>query len=51
VGRIGRDQVSDYAARQAVSTAEAERRLRPNLAYEPAEDEDHVKAVSASSGT
>jgi 5-methyltetrahydrofolate--homocysteine methyltransferase len=51
VGRIGSDQVSDYAARQAVSKTEAERRLRPNLAYEPAEDEDHVKAVSASSGT
>jgi 5-methyltetrahydrofolate--homocysteine methyltransferase len=51
VVRICLDQVSDYAARQAVSKTEAERRLRPNLAYEPAEDEDHVKAVSASSGT
>ncbi len=35
VGRIGRDQVEDYAARKGVSVAEAERWLRPNLAYEP----------------
>jgi 5-methyltetrahydrofolate--homocysteine methyltransferase len=36
VGRIGRDQVEDYAARKGVSAAEAERWLRPNLAHEPA---------------
>ena len=35
VGRVGRDQVEDYAARKGVSVAEAERWLRPNLAYEP----------------
>jgi 5-methyltetrahydrofolate--homocysteine methyltransferase len=35
VGRIGRDQVEDYAARKCVSLPEAERWLRPNLAYEP----------------
>ena len=35
VGRIGRDQVEDYAARKGVPLAEAERWLRPNLAYEP----------------
>ena len=35
VGRIGRDQVDDYARRQGISAAEAERRLRPNLGYEP----------------
>jgi 5-methyltetrahydrofolate--homocysteine methyltransferase len=35
VGRIGRDQVEDYAVRKGVSLAEAERWLRPNLAYEP----------------
>ena len=34
VGRIGRDQVEDYARRQGVSIDEAERRLSPNLAYE-----------------
>jgi 5-methyltetrahydrofolate--homocysteine methyltransferase len=35
VGRIGRDQAMDYASRQGVSLAEAERWLRPNLAYDP----------------
>ncbi|HYX76338.1 MAG TPA: methionine synthase, partial [Gaiellaceae bacterium] len=35
VGRIGRDQVESYAARKGRSVAEAERWLRPNLAYEP----------------
>jgi 5-methyltetrahydrofolate--homocysteine methyltransferase len=35
VGRIGRDQVADYAARQGVSVAEVERWLAPNLGYEP----------------
>ncbi|MGH3049055.1 MAG: vitamin B12 dependent-methionine synthase activation domain-containing protein, partial [Gaiellaceae bacterium] len=38
VGRIGRDQVEDYARRTGVSPAEAERWLRPNLAYEPGAD-------------
>jgi 5-methyltetrahydrofolate--homocysteine methyltransferase len=37
VGRIGRDQVEDYARRKRIEPAEAERWLRPNLAYEPAE--------------
>jgi 5-methyltetrahydrofolate--homocysteine methyltransferase len=35
VGRVGRDQVEDYAARKAVGVAEAERWLSPNLAYDP----------------
>jgi 5-methyltetrahydrofolate--homocysteine methyltransferase len=35
VGRIGRDQVEDYAARKGVDTAVIERWLSPNLAYEP----------------
>ena len=34
LGRIGRDQVEDYAARSGVSLEEAERRLSPNLAYD-----------------
>jgi len=51
VGRIGRDQVEDYAVRRGISRAEAERSLRPNLAYEPAEDEEDVNVVSASSGS
>ncbi|MEX1358205.1 MAG: vitamin B12 dependent-methionine synthase activation domain-containing protein, partial [Gaiellaceae bacterium] len=36
VGRIGRDQVGDYARRKGVSVGEAERWLGPGLAYEPA---------------
>jgi 5-methyltetrahydrofolate--homocysteine methyltransferase len=51
VGRLGRDQVEDHAARKGVTTAEDERWLRPNLGYEPAADETEVRVVSASSGT
>jgi 5-methyltetrahydrofolate--homocysteine methyltransferase len=36
LGKIGRDQVADYAARKAMTLAEAERWLGPNLNYEPA---------------
>ena len=43
VGRIGRDQVADYAARKGMSLAEAERWLGPNLAYEP---EPEAKAAA-----
>ncbi len=35
VGRIGRDQVENYAVRKGITVAEAEQWLRPNLAYEP----------------
>jgi len=35
VGRVGRDQVEDYARRKGCSLAEAERWLRPNLGYDP----------------
>ncbi|RMH15382.1 MAG: methionine synthase, partial [Gemmatimonadetes bacterium] len=35
VGRLGRDQVEDYAARKGWSLAEAERWLAPNLGYDP----------------
>ncbi len=34
VGKIGRDQVADYAARRNVTVQQAERWLSPNLAYE-----------------
>ena len=34
VGRIGRDQVDDYAARKGMAVAEVERWLAPNLGYE-----------------
>ncbi|HEU5405621.1 MAG TPA: methionine synthase [Gaiellaceae bacterium] len=49
VGRLGRDQVSDYASREGLPVGEAEARLRPNLGYEPAADEPNVRVVSASS--
>jgi 5-methyltetrahydrofolate--homocysteine methyltransferase len=35
VGRLGRDQVEDYARRKIASLAETERWLLPNLGYEP----------------
>ena len=35
LGRIGLDQVEDYAARSGISLAAAERRLSPNLGYDP----------------
>ncbi len=35
VGRVGRDQVQEYAARKGWSLAEAERWLSPNLGYDP----------------
>ena len=35
VGRIGRDQAEDYARRRGIGRTEAERWLRPNLAYDP----------------
>ena len=37
VGKIGRDQVEDYARRKAITVTEAERWLAPYLAYEPAD--------------
>ncbi|HUA98800.1 MAG TPA: methionine synthase [Terracidiphilus sp.] len=36
LGKIGQDQVEDYAARKGMSIAEVERWLGPNLNYEPA---------------
>jgi 5-methyltetrahydrofolate--homocysteine methyltransferase len=45
VGRVGRDQVADYAARKGEPVAEAERWLRPNLAYEP----EQTPALAATS--
>jgi 5-methyltetrahydrofolate--homocysteine methyltransferase len=36
VGKIDRDQVESYAARKAMTVAEVERWLAPNLAYDPA---------------
>jgi len=36
LGKIGRDQVADYAARKQMSVNEVERWLGPNLNYDPA---------------
>jgi 5-methyltetrahydrofolate--homocysteine methyltransferase len=44
VGRVGRDQVEDYAARKGLPIAEVERWLRPNLAYDPERDAAEVGA-------
>ncbi|MFI5713943.1 methionine synthase [Kribbella sp. NPDC051620] len=35
VGRVGKDQVTDYAKRRGMPLEELERWLRPNLAYDP----------------
>ncbi|MCL2584690.1 MAG: methionine synthase [Streptosporangiales bacterium] len=35
VGRLGRDQIADYAGRRGAGIETVERWLRPNLAYEP----------------
>jgi 5-methyltetrahydrofolate--homocysteine methyltransferase len=46
VGRIGRDQVEDYAARKGVTVSDAEYWLRPNLSYEPAATSEPAPAAS-----
>jgi 5-methyltetrahydrofolate--homocysteine methyltransferase len=45
VGRIGRDQVEDYASRCGTAVGEAERRLAPSLAYDPAAPAIPIGAV------
>jgi 5-methyltetrahydrofolate--homocysteine methyltransferase len=35
LGKIGEDQVADYASRKGISKAQAEKWLSPNLAYSP----------------
>jgi 5-methyltetrahydrofolate--homocysteine methyltransferase len=42
VGRIGRDQLEDYARRKGMRLEEAERWLAPYLAYDP---EQQVQAA------
>jgi 5-methyltetrahydrofolate--homocysteine methyltransferase len=49
VGKIGRDQVADYAARKGMTVAEVERWLAPNLGYDP--DATEAPAVSGAAGT
>jgi 5-methyltetrahydrofolate--homocysteine methyltransferase len=36
IGKIGRDQVEDYAQRKSMSVQACERWLGPNLDYDPA---------------
>jgi 5-methyltetrahydrofolate--homocysteine methyltransferase len=40
VGRLGADQVEDYAARKGMPLDEAERWLGPNLGYVPRSREE-----------
>jgi 5-methyltetrahydrofolate--homocysteine methyltransferase len=47
VGKIGKDQVEDYAARKGTSVAEVERWLAPNLNYEDGSDQATRVDVSA----
>jgi 5-methyltetrahydrofolate--homocysteine methyltransferase len=47
VGRLGRDQVEDYAARKVMAVDEAERWLRPNLGYEPRDGDPREAAAGA----
>ena len=35
IGKVGKDQVEDYAKRKGVTVQDAERWLAPNLAYTP----------------
>ncbi|HET7570601.1 MAG TPA: methionine synthase [Gammaproteobacteria bacterium] len=46
LGRIGRDQVEDYAERTGLNMAEAEKWLAPSLGYEPEPEEIRQKAAN-----
>jgi len=48
VGRIGADQVLDYARRKGIALREAERWLAPNLGYEPQEARGAVEGDAVS---
>jgi 5-methyltetrahydrofolate--homocysteine methyltransferase len=45
VGRVGRDQLSDYARRKNMPLAEVERWLAPHLGYDP--QPDNAEAMPA----
>ncbi|QIE41734.1 methionine synthase [Rhodobacteraceae bacterium SC52] len=45
IGRIGADQVSDYAARKGMDLAEMERWLAPNLGYAPGKNTPSAQAA------
>ena len=44
VGRLGRDQIAEYARRKGMAVEEVERWLAPNLGYEPIGAEALVRA-------
>ena len=44
IGRIGKDQVEDYARRKGMTMDTAEYWLAPNLAYDPSRDRDGERA-------
>jgi len=46
VGRIGADQVLDYARRKGMALREAERWLAPNLGYDPQEERGTLSSIS-----
>ncbi len=49
VGRIGRDQVEEYAERKNMTVIEAERWLAPNLGYDPGDEgRPGIAEISAS---
>jgi 5-methyltetrahydrofolate--homocysteine methyltransferase len=47
VGRIGADQVEDYARRKGMTRSEAERWLAPNLGYTPVQSASEPASVAA----
>lgn len=51
VGRIGRDQVEDYACRKKMSVKEVERWLAPSLGYDPEEDVEGARVELAEEGS
>ena len=51
VGKIGRDQVEDYARRKGMPVEQAERWLAPNLSYQPGGRTDGREASPVVRGT
>ena len=51
VGKIGRDQVADYASRMGMTVAEIERWLSSNLGYEPEVKPAAAKVATPTSGS
>ena len=47
LGKIGRDQVEDYAKRKGVDIAWVEKWLAPSLGYEPGEKATETKPAEA----